>query len=262
MKLRISLAQMDIALGEPRRNLETLKTFIDAAVVAGSDVLVLPELWSTGYVLEQAEKFVTRTTEGIFADVSQLAQQHRLHIVGSNLSLLAENQYGNTLTWAAPDGTLLGSYNKMHLFRLMDEEKYLTAGDEPVMIATPWGQVGLSICYDLRFPELYRQYALAGAQLILVPAEWPHPRLNHWRTLLRARAIENQLFVIACNRVGQGGDVSFCGHSAIVDPWGDVLVEGGEEEGLFTADIDTTAVEEIRAKIPVFADRRPELYTK
>ena len=262
MKLRISLAQMDIALGEPQRNLETLKMFIDAAVVAGSDVLVLPELWSTGYILEQAGMYASRTTEGIFAEVTQLAKKNRLHIVGSCLSLLGENRYGNTISWATPDGTSLGSYSKMHLFRLMDEDKYLTAGDETAMIATPWGQAGLSICYDLRFPELYRQYALAGAQLIFVPAEWPHPRLNHWRTLIRARAIENQLFVIARNRVGQAGGVSFCGHSSIVDPWGDILVEGGEEEGLFTAEIETAAVAQIRAKIPVFADRRPELYTR
>jgi len=261
MKLKISLAQMDIALGEPQRNLKTAEQFASAAAAEGADVLLLPELWTTGYVLDQAEAFASSTTGGVFAEVAALARQYNLHIGGSCLSRLGQQQFGNTFTWVAADGKLLGAYTKLHLFRLMDEHKYLTAGDDAAVVTTPWGQAGLSICYDLRFPELYRTYALSKAQMIFVPSEWPHPRLMHWRTLLRARAIENQLFMIACNRVGQGGGVSFCGHSAIIDPWGEPLVEGDESEGLFTAEVDISKVEAIRAQIPVFADRRPEKYT-
>jgi predicted amidohydrolase len=120
--------------------------------------------------------------------------------------------------------------------------------------------MGLTICYDLRFPELFRRYALAGAKLIFVPAEWPHPRLMHWQTLLRARAIENQLFVVACNRVGVVGKTHFCGHSAVIDPWGETIVEGDESEMLLTAEIDLGLVDDVRQRIPIFADRRPEIY--
>ena len=114
--------------------------------------------------------------------------------------------------------------------------------------------------YDLRFPELFRRYALADCVLTFLPAEWPHPRLEHWQTLLRARAIENQMFIVACNRVGQSNDTGFCGHSCIIDPWGEVLVEGGEEEALLTMEIDLEKVTAVRRTIPIFNDRRPRIY--
>jgi predicted amidohydrolase len=142
----------------------------------------------------------------------------------------------------------------------MDEDKYLTAGDEGAIVGLPWGAAGLAVCYDLRFPELFRKYALEGANMVLLPAEWPAPRLAHWRTLLRARAIENQMFVIACNSVGVTEKVQFPGHSAIIDPWGNTIIEGAEDESLLTAEIDLEEVDKFRNKIPVFDDRRPDVY--
>ncbi len=257
--LKISLAQMDIALGQPAQNLEKVQQFAAEAAAQGSDLLVLPELWSTGYDLANADKHATDTQSGIFAAVGEIAQQHNLHIIGSCLSNL-NGGYGNTIVFHNGRGETLAEYSKIHLFRLMDEDQYLTAGDEAVIAGTAWGEMGLTICYDLRFPELFRRYALAGAKLIFVPAEWPHPRLMHWRTLLRARAIENQLFIVACNRVGIVGKTHFCGHSAVIDPWGETLVEGDETEGLLTTEIDLSLVNEVRQRIPIFADRRPEIY--
>lgn len=116
------------------------------------------------------------------------------------------------------------------------------------------------ICYDLRFPELARSLALDGAHIVFVPAEWPHPRLNHWRALLQARAIENQMFIVAVNRVGKGGNHTFCGHSMVVDPWGSILAEMKEEEASLTVDIDLEEVDRVRRKIPVFKDRIPDCY--
>ena len=118
----------------------------------------------------------------------------------------------------------------------------------------------MAICYDLRFPELFRHYALQGARLILLPAEWPNPRREHWRTLLRARAIENQCFVAACNRVGESDGTSFFGASAVIDPWGATLIEGDDTPAILTTTLDLSLVENVRERIPVFADRRPELY--
>ena len=260
MKLTISLAQMDVILAEPERNLVTASQMVAEAAQRGSDVVVLPELWSTGYDLENADQYATATDAGIFAEVAQLARQHGIAILGSCLSLLAEGAYGNTAVYINNQGQLLGQYSKIHLFQLMDEHLHLTAGEKLTVVETEWGLGGLSICYDLRFPEIFRAYALSGVQMVFLPSEWPHPRLAHWQTLLRARAIENQMYLIACNRVGNSKNTDFFGHSCIIDPWGEIVVEAGESEVLLTAEIDLGKVDAARAKIPVFVDRRPELY--
>jgi predicted amidohydrolase len=118
----------------------------------------------------------------------------------------------------------------------------------------------MMICYDIRFPELARTLALGGAKVLFVPAEWPHPRLHHWKTLLTARAIENQMFVVACNRVGRSVDTDFFGHSLVLNPWGETLVEGDETERILQATLELDEVDRVRKTIPIFEDRRPGLY--
>ncbi len=259
MKLTISLAQMDVTLGRPEANLSRARALTAEAARRGSDIVVFPELWGSGYDLERTAQHATGLDEGLFAEVAALARQHKLHITGSLLSW-AGSDFFNTAALFAPDGRRLGHYSKIHLFRLMDEEKHLTAGQDTPLFDLPWGRSALAICYDLRFPELFRKYAVAGARIVFLPAEWPYPRLEHWRTLLRARAIENQMFVAACNRVGVSDGTRFFGHSAIVDPWGNAVVEAGDTEVLLTATVDMTLVDDVRQRIPVFGDRRLELY--
>lgn len=260
MEFTISLGQMNVCFGDPAANFATVTRMTEEAKRRGSDLILFPELWSTAYDLTRASRYASSRTSGLFADLSALAQRTGIHILGSTLSLLGENQFGNTLTVFAPDGSLLADYSKIHLFRLMDEHQYLTAGDKPVMVDLPFGRAGLAICYDLRFPELFRGYALAGAQMVFLPSEWPHPRLSHWQTLVRARAIENQMFIFACNRVGRDPSNVFVGHSLVVDPWGEILAEGSEGEELITVAADPAKVEEARRKIPILQDRRPEVY--
>lgn len=260
MQLTISLGQMDVKLGRPQENVVLAKRLVAEAARRGSDLLVLPELWATGYDLARAERYATPTETGVFKGVAGLARDHGVAIVGSSLSLTDRGGYANTAVFHTSSGAIIGEYSKIHLFRLMEEDQYLTAGDGRALVATEWGPIGLAICYDLRFPELFRAYALAGATAVIIPAEWPYPRAEHWRTLLRARAIENQMFVIACNRVGTSGDTTFCGRSAIIDPWGETVIEGGDSEMLLTATIDLDQVTAVRQRIPVFADRRPALY--
>ncbi len=261
MSLTVSLAQIDIAFGNPSANLEKVSQLADEAKRRGSDLILLPELWSTAYDLIHAPRYASSLDTGLFADLSALARRTGLYLLGSTLSRLGPDRYGNTLTVFAPDGSLLAHYSKAHLFRLMNEEQYLTPGDRPVTVDLPFGRAGLAICYDLRFPELFRGYALAGAEMVFVPAEWPHPRLAHWQTLVRARAIENQMFVFACNRVGSDPANRFFGHSMVVDPWGEILIEGDEDEDLLTVTVDLSKVQEVRRKIPILQDRRPELYS-
>jgi len=260
MGLKISLGQMNISLGKPDENLAKARRMTSDAAKRGSDIIIFPELWSTGYDLENAALYSAPTDRGIFAEMSALAKEYSIHILGSCLSLLSPDQFGNTAVFFDPSGVILGEYSKIHLFRLMNEHKYLTAGDHLTLVETKWGKIGLAICYDLRFPELFRAYALAGAKAVFLPAEWPYPRLTHWQTLLRARAIENQMYMIACNRIGKSGDTRFFGHSCIIDPWGEIILEAGGDEELLTAEIEMDRVQQARSRIPVFEDRRPEAY--
>ena len=255
MELIISLAQMDIVLGQPEANFARVRELAAEAKRRGSDILVLPELWATGYDLENAAKHASGTEEGLFAWTAALAREHGLYIVGSLLEARGGRCH-NTAHIFSPSGELVGLYRKIHLFAPMGEDRYLSAGDDAPLFDLPWGRSALALCYDLRFPELFRRYTLAGARIVFVPAEWPHPRLAHWRTLLAARAIENQVFVVACNRVGG----EFCGHSAVYDPWGEAVAEAGQAEALLTAGINLDLVEEVRRRFPVLAGRRPELY--
>lgn len=258
-KLTISLGQMNIALGDTRKNLVTVEDYITEAAHRKSHVLLLPELWSTGYALDRAKELSNPLNVGIFAQLATLATQNKISIVGSVLEKRGL-EVSNSGTFFAPNGKLLGVYRKMHLFRLMEEDRWLQPGSAPLLMELPWGLTGMAICYDLRFPELFRRYAVQGAKLIVIPAEWPIERIDHWRALLIARAIENQCFIAATNSVGQTGDKNFGGHSMIVDPWGKVVVEYGETPGIATAEIDLDLVEIVRNRIPVFEDRRSDIF--
>lgn len=260
LKLSVSLGQIDVVRGEVELNLAAVSALVEEAARRGSGLVVFPELWSTGYDLKRASQYATAVDKGVFAQVASLARQHNIAIVGSLLSLLGDGRYGNTAVYFDRSGRNLGVYNKIHLFGAMEEDTYLAGGDSPVMVDTVWGKTGLAICYDLRFPELFRTYALGGAQAVILVAEWPRPRLAHWRTLLRARAIENQMFVFACNRTGTTGGTEFFGHSCILDPCGEAVIEAGEGSGLYTAEIDLAQVADVRASMPIFSDRRPNAY--
>jgi omega-amidase len=258
-KLTISLAQMRIALGDVKRNFTNVEKLTAEAARRGSHLVVFPELWSTGYALDRAREFADPLNAGIFAQLSTVATQNKTSIVGSVLEKRGL-EVANSATFFAPNGRMLGVYRKIHLFRLMKEDQYLQPGSSPLVLDLPWGKTALAICYDLRFPELFRRYALEGAQMVILPAEWPAERLEHWRTLLQARAIENQYYIVATNACGETGGTIFGGHSMVIDPWGKVLVEAGDEPGLFTVEIDLDRVAQIRERIPVFDDRRPEVY--
>lgn len=259
MLLTVALAQIDIHFGLPDDNLAAIRPLVAAAAARGADLIVLPELWSTGYNLTRASILADAPESGIHAHLAHLAREQGIAIAGSTLTRCGA-QPTNTATLYGADGSLLASYDKLHLFGPMHEDTYLAAGSDPVSVAAPWGRTALALCYDLRFPELFRFYALQGTKIVLVPAEWPAVRLEHWRTLVQARAIENQYFVIAVNRVGSDPDHTFGGHSLVVDPTGQVLVEGDTNAGLLFARLDLTAIEASRALFHVLHDRRLDAY--
>ncbi|MBI5668203.1 MAG: carbon-nitrogen family hydrolase [Chloroflexi bacterium] len=250
---------MNIALGDERKNALVMERWAVEAARRGSHLLVLPELWSTGYALDQSRELAAVLNTGMFTQMGTVAQQNKIALVGSILEKRGQ-EVSNSAPFFAPNGRMLGIYRKLHLFRLMDEDKWLQPGQSPLAMDLPWGNTALAICYDLRFPELFRRYAVEGARLIVIPAEWPLERVEHWRALLRARAIENQCYIVACNAAGQTGETVFGGHSMIIDPWGKTVVEGGEAPLLLTAEIEMDVVDEVRRRIPVFDDRRDDVY--
>ncbi|MCC6189542.1 MAG: carbon-nitrogen family hydrolase [Anaerolineales bacterium] len=259
MTLTLSLGQMNVHLGDPAANLERVRAWTAEAARRGSALVLFPELWSTGYDLENWQRHASPPGEGLFAQLAELAREHRIAIGGSVLEARNGRAY-NAFALFDAGGGLSGTYRKTHLFRLMNEEKWLAPGERLELVEADWGLTGLGICYDLRFPEMFRHYALRGARLALLPAEWPARRAYHWQTLLRARAIENQMYLAGCNRVGEANGEVFGGGSAVIDPWGETVVEGGSTEALLTAEIDLAQADAVRKRIPVFEDRRPEIY--
>ncbi len=259
--LTIALAQIDLALGNPFKNLDAARAKIAEARARGADIVVLPELWSTAYDLERAVEHASALDAGMFAAMEDAAREHHIAIVGSLLESL-EGKVHNTATFIDARGNHIGAYRKLHLVPMLDEDKYLVGGDAAPVFSAEFGTFALGVCYDLRFPELWRHYALAGARLAFLPAEWPIQRIAHWRTLLPARAIENQIFIAATNRVGVSKGETFGGHSMIVNPWGEILVEGDERDALLIAQIDLDLVDQVRQRVPVFHDRRQDVYSQ
>jgi omega-amidase len=257
--LTIALAQIDLGLGQPEQNLAAARAHAAQAQARGADILVLPELWASAYDLEHGHAHATALGTGMFAEIEAIAREYHIAIVGSLLEADGDRLY-NTATYVDKEGHRLAAYRKLHLVPMLDEDKYLASGDAASVCDAPFGKFALAVCYDLRFPELWRHYALSGAHLVFLPAEWPIQRIAHWRTLLPARAIENQFYVVGTNRVGKSKDQTFGGHSMIVNPWGDILVEGDEGEALLIASIDLDLVAQVRERVPVFEDRRPKVY--
>ena len=258
---------MAVVSSKPEENLRKAESFVAEAKKRSSDLVCFPEMWTTGFNWANNAGILAEQDKTIEL-VAGMARRHKIWINGSMLAADDNKKAANTSILFDPEGRKAGIYRKAHLFSLLHEEKHITAGNSLCLADTPWGAVGLSVCYDIRFPELFRAYALEGAKMVLSPMAFPYPRLEHWKILVRARAIENQLFMIGTNRVGsedfgKDGVVTYFGDSVIIDPWGETIAEASEtKEELLTATIDIDKVDEIRGKMTVLKDRRPDLYFK
>ncbi|MDR7236074.1 carbon-nitrogen family hydrolase [Neobacillus drentensis] len=260
MKLKISCIQMDIAFGNPQKNYKTVERLFDKTSTEKPDIIVLPELWTTGYDLTRLNEIADFKAAQTIEFLQNAAQKYQVHLIGGSVANRVDKGVKNTLLIINKDGRLVHQYSKLHLFKLMDEHVYLEAGSEKGLFQLDNYQFAGAICYDIRFPEWIRAHTSEGAEALFVVAEWPAQRLSHWRALLIARAIENQCYVIGCNRSGQDPNNQFAGHSLIIDPWGEVIAEAGESEEILSAEIEMDLVKEVRKQIPIFADRKPEFY--
>jgi len=261
----IALAQYEVTQGQPDLNVEQILGFLKAAKAAGASVLVLPEMCTTGFHWEQ-NRLLLNDAHKVIDHLCQAARKYQTALTGSFLEKTERGNAANTQYFIDSTGQIVAKYRKVHLFTLFNEQSHVESGSEITTVDTTIGRCGLSVCYDLRFPELFRKCALAGAEIQILPAAFPHPRLEHWQTLNRARAIENQCYFIAVNQCGvethQGDDqdTHYFGHSMVVDPWGQVLLEAGEDSGLFTLEIDLSDVSKVRNHLTALRDRRPDLY--
>jgi omega-amidase len=234
-----------------------LQLLAEADVRAGA-LVVLPEMFATGFSLE-----IERTAEpaagglsGIF--LSNLARDLRCFVTGGVITSASAGHGFNEAVAYGPDGAEMGRYRKIYPFTFGREHERHLAGDR--IVGWQWGECRVApfICYDLRFPEVFRLAAYAGARLMTVIANWPSPRQEHWIRLLQARAIENQAYVVGINRCGSDPNLTYAGGSRVIDPQGRVLVEAGESECVITAEIDLPALEQYRRSFPALADVRPE----
>jgi predicted amidohydrolase len=240
-----SCLQFSIELGEIETNLQRVQAFLEAQPPVPGTLVVLPEIWATGFDYPRTEELGQRTPE-ILAWMQETSKKGGFFLAGSltNPTLEAPRPF-NTLFLIGPEG-MLGSVSKLHLFRFWQEDNHYAAGKTAPLLASPYGVIGGLVCYDLRFPEVARRQVFAGARLLIVSAQWPLSRLDHWQTLLRARAIENQCYIVACNGCGTTGAMEMAGHSMIIGPDGQILAQAGQDPTLITSPLDAAVVDRQR----------------
>ena len=255
MDLKISMMQMSVALGNKEANKDTILR-LGESIPSDCDYLVLPELWNIGYAGNKISENAESMKGDSISFLRRFAKEHHLNIIGGSIAEKHEIGMFNTLPVIDRDGNLIYKYRKVHLFPLgINEPAFFQSGDDWGVFTHEELSFGLMLCYDLRFPAFCRNIALRGGSVIFVPAQWPKERQNHFRVLLQARAIENQVYVVGVNCCG-GNRNSYIGGSMVIAPDGTVLMECDSDEGVFSCMIQPTENLSLRKRIPVFQDRR------
>lgn len=271
--LVVSVVQFTASDLDPDGTVKKCLALIDKAAADGAQLVVLPEVWTgLGYSSPTAAKDLAQTVPGPATDaLAERARRHGLYIVGSLYGHAPSGRLYNVAPVIGPDGAVLGRYVKTHLFDAPNradimggirESAKVDAGHELPVFSTELGPIGVTICSDLRFPEPYRLLALRGARIILNVSAFLAPRVDHWEFLLRARAVENQVFVVGSGQVGiePASGIGFVGRSMIVDPWGTVIATASDTEGIVTSRIDMSLIDQVRRSYPLLEQRRPSLY--
>ncbi|WP_436343535.1 carbon-nitrogen family hydrolase [Natronorubrum sp. FCH18a] len=269
-ELRLALAQIEVEPTEVDANVERALEAVSSAASRGADLVALPELFNVGYFAFDSYERLAEPFEGeTVTRLQEAAAEHDIAVLAGSIvedlaatktvETPAEEGLANTAALFDSSGELQLVYRKHHLFGYQSAESELLVPGERIGTAAVGGvTVGATTCYDLRFPELYRRLIDAGAELVLVPSAWPYPRIEHWETLSRARAIENQCFVATINGSGEfdDADATLLGRSTLYDPWGTTLASSGDDPALVVADVDLGSLERVREEFPALRDRR------
>ncbi len=260
--LKVAIIQFAVSLADLTSNQTKVDNLVKEAVTEYQpDIILLPETWNLGFfpanLHELAEDYHNSSSLRL---LKNLAANYLVNIVGGSIIVKENNLIHNRAVVINRKGEIVHQYDKAHLFSPAKENQYFAKGETNNVFILDGIKMAEMICYDLRFPEYSRKLALEGAEILFVPAEWPHPRLHHWQILNQARAIENQLFVISANGCGTANHLQFCGHSLIVNPWGEVVAEGDEEERIIFAELDLSLVHDVRKRIAIYQDRNMKVY--
>jgi predicted amidohydrolase len=268
--MKLALAQLDCDPATTERNRERARTAVETAAAHDADLLALPELWNVGYFAFDAyERAAESLTGETLSELSDLAAEHDLALLAGTVvedlaasaaegfDVPAEDGLANTAVLFDADGDRRAVYRKHHLFGYDSAETQLLEPGETLPVAEMLGfSVGVTTCYDLRFPEQFRELQARGADLVLVPSAWPYPRVEHWTTLPRSRAIENLSYVATINGVGTFEDAELVGRSTVYDPWGTTVAAASTDATVVTAEIDPERVADVREEFPALRDQR------
>jgi predicted amidohydrolase len=253
--MNVACCQFDIAWEDKPANCARVQSLVHDAKLPSGTLLLLPEMFATGFSMNA--KAIAETIEGPTATfVAKLAQENSIHILAGVVLTEPGEQPRNEALLFDSSGKLVTRYAKIHRFSYAGEDQHYSAGVAPVSCEIDTVRVQPTVCYDLRFPELFRAQATRGAELICVIANWPAARDSHWTALLKARAIENQAYVAGVNRCGRDPNVEYSGRSQIVSPWGEVLADAGDAEKVVRAELDMEKLREYRKKFPALNDVR------
>lgn len=253
-KIRFGLLQYPIH-NNPGKTLPHLLKLLERIKKKNPHYIVLPEMWLGGPKKQDERGNWAQFYKQVFGELCEWGRKNKIGCFLSQIEREGKKFY-NTAFFVERDGAVKGSYRKIHLFSLGGETKIFSPGKTVRPFSGQMGKIGVVICYDIRFPELVRKLAIGGSQILIVCAQWPTSRMDHWLTLLKARAIENQMFVVAVNRLGRKGKISYNGHSVVFDPWGRCLMELPPSRELGVVEIDLADVEKIRTQYPFFKERR------
>lgn len=260
--MKVQIYQLPIIFGDSSKNETQITQWFEKNMNAEVDVVVLPEMWNNGYDLEHLNEKADNNLGQSFSFIKHLAEKYKVDIVAGSVSNIRNYQIFNTAFSVNKSGQLINEYDKVHLVPMLREHEFLTAGEnvaEPFQLSDGTYVTQL-ICYDLRFPELLRYPARSGAKIAFYVAQWPMSRLQHWHSLLKARAIENNMFVIGTNSTGFDGNTEYAGHSIVINPNGDLVGELNESADILTVDLNLNEVEQQRENIPVFKSIKLDLY--
>lgn len=259
--LRVGLLQLALKRADPEGNVQDILALLETASSGDCHVLVLPELWNAVIPLDNSLSLLEEG-EPVLSRLKQLARQRQVAIVAGSLAVRTAQGNRNRCYVVSPRGELLLAYDKVHLHPKLKEEHAFVAGESLGLFDLPGFRAGILICFDAEFPEQVRALALRGAQVLFVPGAWASPYIHLWRTLLAARALENQLFVVGVNRCDCGENLSYGGHSLVVNPFGDVLLHMDHRPRFEIVTLDLEAVERARDKHEVLSSLRPALYRR
>jgi omega-amidase len=254
--MNVVCIQFDIAWEDKSSNFAAVRRLLASAAVPPGALVVLPEMFSTGFSMN-----VAGVAEGPDAPaeafLAATARELEAFVLGGVVTRAVDGRGRNQALLVGPHGRAIARYTKMHPFSFAGEDKHYAGGDHVVTVEIAGSRLAPFVCYDLRFPESFRAAAAEGAEVLAVIANWPAARQEHWRTLLRARAIENQAWVVGVNRVGAAPNAAYAGGSMVVDPWGVVQADAGGEQCVMPATLDLPALRRYRQEFPVLRDIRP-----